>query len=98
MLINNERARYMLAVVEKWESGGMPADALTDRCPECNKVADSFDREHIVLDRGNGVPVAVVIGCEDYWVIDPNLVGMPSDTWTDWRDPENYGIETPHDI
>jgi hypothetical protein len=59
-----------------------PAGALaTNICPECNDVVtDPRGDEHHVAIEVDG-HVFVIVGCEGYWVVDPNLVGIPSDTW-----------------
>jgi len=44
---------------------------LSPICPECGHIPEPEDGIHIVLG-------AVVISCEGYWVINPNVVGIPS--------------------
>lgn len=85
MLMDLERAQYLLAVVTAYGEGKLGPELLTDRCPECNEVVNCFDRDHILIDRGNGNPPAVIIACEEYWVIDPAAVGIPRNNWSDWR-------------
>jgi hypothetical protein len=48
---------------------------LSPICPECDQEPDPEDGVHVVLSG------AVVIGCEDYWVINPNVLAIPSPTW-----------------
>jgi hypothetical protein len=58
---------------------------FTNTCPECgDHVDDITDTEHVVVTLTGDV-TAIVVGCEGYFVIDPNLVGIDSDTWQDWR-------------
>lgn len=51
---------------------------LTNRCPECNDVADEV--AHIVARTPLGT-TAVLIGCEGYWTVDPARVGMERGDW-----------------
>lgn len=44
-------------------------------CPECDQIPDPDDDGHVVLG------AVVVIGCEGYWVINPNVVGIHCPTW-----------------
>lgn len=70
-----ERDAYVAAV-----KAARPADVrawLTDTCPECGEVRPDDDA-HVVLEG------AVVVGCEGYWVVNPNAVGITSPTWDDW--------------
>lgn len=48
---------------------------LSPICPECGQLADAEGGLHVVLG------AAVVVGCEGYWVIDPNTVGIPKPNW-----------------
>jgi len=48
---------------------------LSPICPECGQVPEAADGIHVVLG------AAVVIGCEGYWVINPNAVGIPKPNW-----------------
>lgn len=70
-----------------------PADLAawcTDRCPEC-EVRMEFGgpvtppllwafKDHLMIG------TLVVVGCQGYWVISPDAVGMPGDQsdWDDW--------------
>ncbi len=48
---------------------------LSPLCPECNQIPEPEDGIHIVLG------AAVVIGCQGYWVINPNAVGIAKPNW-----------------
>ncbi|MFK0015704.1 hypothetical protein [Streptomyces sp. NPDC091027] len=51
-------------------------------CPECDfDVSWNDNEDHVVVGS------AVVIGCEGYYVVDPNVVGVPTPDWCDWREP-----------
>ncbi len=48
---------------------------LSPICPECDQMPQPQDGIHVVLG------AAVVIGCEGYWIINPNVVGIPNPNW-----------------
>lgn len=48
---------------------------LSPVCPQCGQLPEAEDGIHIVLGG------AVVVGCKGYWVINPNLVGIPRPSW-----------------
>lgn len=105
MNIDYRTAHYMMAVAGALEDGErIDPEAMTDRCPECNEVQTFLDNDnHAVMRRSNvegDTRVFVVIGCEGYWVLDPKPLGVPGDNsqWSDWRDIDNYPIDTPDDI
>lgn len=54
---------------------------VINRCPECGEVPE---------DQGIGLhrvyEGVVIIGCEGYWVFDPEMVGMGTGNWMDFRD------------
>ena len=49
---------------------------LSPVCPECGHVPEREEGIHVVVGAA-----AVVIGCEGYWVINPNVVGIPRPSW-----------------
>jgi hypothetical protein len=51
------------------------AGYLSPTCPECGHCARPDDGAHITLGD------AVVVGCEGYWVINPNTIGIPRPQW-----------------
>jgi hypothetical protein len=70
------RTRYLAAVITalmRRDPAVQPY--LSPICPECGKVPEADDGIHVVLG------TAVVIGCEGYWVINPNAVGIPRPNW-----------------
>jgi hypothetical protein len=79
-----ELLRYVLAV-----NAGMQATYrtlrpyLTPRCTECGQavtdMTDHWQSLHIIV---NGY---VIVACEWYWVVDPNIVGIAG-TWCDWAE------------
>jgi hypothetical protein len=71
-----QRTAYLAAVIRalmRHDTTVQPH--LSPICPECDEVPEPEDGLHVVLG------AAVVIGCEGYWVIDPNLVGIHRPTW-----------------
>jgi hypothetical protein len=48
---------------------------LTNICPECAQVGIPGDGDHHM------VGPCVVVGCEGYFVVDPNLVGIAAPHW-----------------
>jgi hypothetical protein len=84
MLIDTDRARYMLAVAEAIEAGRTDIDQLTDVCPQCGDKVNVFDITHTVISQlppthpkhATSIDAYVVIGCEDYWVMNPNSIGI----------------------
>jgi hypothetical protein len=64
---------------------------LTATCPECGVDIDQMsyrERDDHTITAG-----AVLVGCEDYWVINPAVLFDASDpdgqvdTWVEWRTP-----------
>jgi hypothetical protein len=91
MIFDKKTATYVLAVVTAHESGSIPTGALTTVCPECGETSNEFDSFHTVMSVNPGPEltssgVYIIIGCEGYWVVNPNLVGIVSKTWTDWNE------------
>jgi hypothetical protein len=82
MIVNTKAARYLVAVCTALDTGTLHPDARrTMTCPECDDHVNLLhDSDHILWD-GPGGPV-LIIGCEGYWVINPNLVGIDSPNWT----------------
>jgi hypothetical protein len=60
-------------------------------CKDCDEAVEPLSSSdgHIIYVEGWGTdspsdldnPV-VIVGCEGYWHIDPNLVGIPSENWS----------------
>lgn len=73
---------------------------LLSRCPECddnfsNRDAAYADTHHIIVATTSDT-FAVVVGCEGYFVVDPNLVGISM--WM-WLAPDaHYTIVTPDGV
>lgn len=79
---------------------------LTATCPECRWDLDVMPPNQ--LGSHTVVAGAVIVGCEDYWVIDPKVLFPESATditatWGDWRyDPggplENHPLPGPEPL
>lgn len=54
----------------------------TNICPECGEEIseENGNEESHILFWGN-----VLIGCEGYWVIDPNSLKINSPNWEPWK-------------
>lgn len=59
---------------------------LTPRCPECGLSIKEMgvDKDVHLIMLGN-----VLVGCEWFWVVNPNAVGIAMPNWDDWT--ESYG-------
>lgn len=79
------RMAYAEAVDAALQSGRLNDVPLTTRCPECGSDFGDLDEayedtEHI-LTLTTSDTVAVVVGCEGYYVVNPNRVGIDSPNW-----------------
>lgn len=68
---------------------------LTTRCPECDSDFADLDEayedaEHIIV-LTTADTTAVIVGCEGYYVVDPNLVGIDCPNWEPWMTNETGG-------
>ncbi len=84
MLIDTKSAVYVLAVAAA--VGGLRPEVLTDQCPECGTILGRLEHDyHLVVPMPDADPkgreVAVIIGCEGYWVVNPALVGIDAPNW-----------------
>ena len=57
---------------------------LTTTCVECEGVPAPDDPHHVIVETLIGR--YVVIGCELYWVINPEALGLKCGRWCDWHD------------
>ena len=84
---NAEMAAYLEAVNATLSKPGHSV-MTTTRCTECDMDLSEMTAETlshwVMLDAARGEYV-VVIGCEGYWLVNPNDVGIHSPNW--------YGIE-----
>jgi hypothetical protein len=86
MIFTVETAQYVYNVTTALASG-KTLPQMTNVCPECNDRLGFFNTgEHVVFDtnpedRGSIDALVIIVACEGYWMIDPNLVGIPSEGW-----------------
>lgn len=100
MIIDMDTATYLNAVVSALSAGKtFPDPQISNKCPECGDWLGYFNTgDHVVWDASTDKDtekVIVIIACEGYWIIDPNLVGIMSDTWMSQDDPRFLGEELP---
>lgn len=81
MIANLELIDYLTRVVRALDTNTLHPDARrTRRCPECDEdVKFVHDTSHVVWAREDDV--VLIIACEGYWVINPNLVGIDKSQW-----------------
>lgn len=71
-----ERTAYLAAVVRALMRRDQALEPyLSPICSECGQMPEPEDGDHVVLG------AAVVIGCEGYWVVNPNVVGIHRPNW-----------------
>lgn len=91
MNITRETADYLTKAVRAIDLGKTPIP-LTDRCPECEEKittwAEATANDGHVVYQTTSDTYAVLIGCEGYWVVNPALIGLPSNGWMDWQTPD----------
>lgn len=90
MIVRAEDAAYIQAVIAALTTTGtLPVSELTSVCPECSEEQTRwYSDAHLVVlddDEDPDAAVVVVIGCEGYRVINPNLVGIDAPNWQDWK-------------
>lgn len=93
-----DRLPSVKAYAEAVEVGleiGTITGPLTTRCPECDSDFADLDEayedtEHIIIATTSDT-TAVVVACEGYFVVNPNLVGIDSPNWSDWMTNESGG-------
>ncbi len=80
LLTRDRTADYLAAVTGVVDT--LPAETVTDRCPECGEQQTYRDNDdHIVIVRNATGELVVVVGCEGYWVVDPALAGIDAPNW-----------------
>lgn len=67
---------------------------LTTRCPECDSDFSDLDEahedtDHIIIATTSDT-TAVIVACEGYWMVDPGLVGLPRNGWTNPQGVEPF--------
>lgn len=84
---------YRAAIVKAWFDGALPYGAITSVCPECDEIVYADEPgDHVLLgdweidEAHRGIGNVVIVGCEGYLIVDPNLLGWQHPGWQDWRD------------
>ncbi|MET0416573.1 MAG: hypothetical protein ABW022_11200 [Actinoplanes sp.] len=82
---NEEGIKAYAKTVDEAVMAGQVSGPLYSACPECGVDFDNLDDvyaddQHIIMLTTIDTP-AVVVGCEGYFVVDPNLVGIVSPNW-----------------
>lgn len=93
-----DRLSYVQAYAEAVDAAltsGKLTGPLTTTCPECGcNFSDGDDvhqdSDHIIIATTSDT-YAVVVACEGYFVVNPNLVGIDSPMWSDWQDNTSGG-------
>jgi hypothetical protein len=86
MLIDTRLAGYLFAVAEAVQQGrANELGRLTSTCPECGSRPTVAEPDGHILVALEVDRVAVVVGCEGYWVINPAKVGVPAPNWQPWE-------------
>jgi hypothetical protein len=98
MIVNMNLTEYMgpdadriQAFAEKVDTAiaaGKLSGPFSSRCSECgDRFADAdeayADENHIIVSITSDT-FAVVVACEGYYMVNPNLVGIDSPMWSDW--------------
>jgi hypothetical protein len=77
-----EHGPAVLDYVARVEAASWRAVApwMSTRCDECGLVPGD-DGHHVVHPDGY-----VIVGCEGYWQVNPNAVGLDHPRWQDWTE------------
>lgn len=90
-MCSSDRLPEVQAYAERVDAAivaGKVSGPFTTTCPECgNDYADSEDARmddlHVIVTLTSDT-FAVVVACEGYFMVNPNLVGIDSPMWSDW--------------
>lgn len=87
-LMTAEERAYIDAVAERLQDAPETlARWTTGVCPECGTRPGPTEPDPDRFAEHAMIRETVVIGCEGYWVINPNAVGIDSPNWHDWNLP-----------
>lgn len=87
MMLDAKVAVYLLNIAKKAREGDWGhIEAAPMVCPECGRDAQELQHEsdHIIITQkpeGECNLFYVVIACQGYWCLDPNLFGINSPNW-----------------
>lgn len=98
MIFTVEIAQYVYNVTTAL-AAGKTFEVMTNECPECGEALGFFNTDgHIVYDAStddDAERVIIIVACEGYWMIDPNLVGIVSKGWMS-ADEQTVTFDEPH--
>jgi hypothetical protein len=84
MNIDMKSARYIInAIAAIDDENALIETHIGNYCPECDENINSLainEDAHILYDG------KLLIGCEGYFLINPNLLGIYSPQWSFWKD------------
>lgn len=90
MLLTPRLAAYLFKIGQKVHRKEYVSGLL--KCPECDIEVVDFTQEqadqHVVIkqDLGKGSLYYVVVGCEGYWTVNPETLGLPKGNWMSMLD------------
>lgn len=83
----NELAAYVAKAQAAILDGTIKPENLAVTCTECGveatEVQDDDDAYHVLAQTPKG-HIVVVLGCEGYWMVDPNVLGFDRPNWQNW--------------
>jgi hypothetical protein len=88
MILDILLAEYLHAVAKAAKYGKILLGQTIDGCQECGQqIVDMTPGEKAlhVLSELPGGDEFVVLGCEGYRYVDPELLGLPRGNWQDWQ-------------
>lgn len=81
---------YVTSVIDQVKKDHMVlAEYLSSKCPDCDgkiygpRHMNPTQKSWHLIIKHDGHEF-VVVGCEGYFVVNPNLVGISSPNWDDW--------------
>lgn len=83
MLLTDDFQEYLTKVRTAAHEGSLDPSRvhLSQKCPECDRCPAICDPDHVMGYSGpNGW--FVLVGCEGYWVLDPNEFGIERPNWS----------------
>lgn len=88
MLIDLKSARYLSMCAQAAQDPDSEVPWL-ETCPECGERPNEHDMKHLVIRTAPNADrpgiLAVVVACEEYYVVNPAILGLRADhpNWTD---------------
>jgi hypothetical protein len=90
MLIDRHTADFLTKAIRALDLGKTEIP-VTNRCPECGETVDTYLEAASAIDghivyRTTADTYVILIGCEGYWCVNPELIGLPRGMWQDYQD------------